>query len=307
MIPFSVSIIVITYNGANKIANLFRALEGQSVLDFELIVVVDGSTDNTREVIQSYSGKFKNFHVFFQQNCGRASSRNFGARHASGDVLIFYDDDMVPYSDSVARHIDFHCIRSRAIVSGNAIESFDKQKTDFQNYKAALTKKWTLKYHEGINVLNYDNLFLSSANMSIRRREFNELKGFQEALSDGEDIELALRAKEIDIDVCFDKSNNAVHLDFVTCKGYITRLRQYARANRAIREMHTSYVRGDGKEGNLSKRLVYRLAAMPFMVSLIDNYNILLLLPVQMRYKLYDIITHAFSAVYPDVVLDKKS
>jgi glycosyltransferase involved in cell wall biosynthesis len=103
----TVSVIVPTYNGSHRILNVLRALEDQTVSDFEVIVAIDGSEDRTKEVLENHRVKLNRFKVIEQTNKGRASIRNFGAGKADGDLLIFYDDDMRPASDSVAKHLDF--------------------------------------------------------------------------------------------------------------------------------------------------------------------------------------------------------
>jgi glycosyltransferase involved in cell wall biosynthesis len=103
-----VSVIIPTYNGAHKLSNLLDALLGQSYSDFEVVVVVDGSTDNTLEVLNRYEQKFSHLKTLIQDNQGRSKVRNRGVEHSTGDLLIFYDDDMVPFPDSVKRHLQFH-------------------------------------------------------------------------------------------------------------------------------------------------------------------------------------------------------
>jgi glycosyltransferase involved in cell wall biosynthesis len=64
---------------------------GQTVTDFELVIVNDGSTDNTREVIKKFVDK--RIKYFYKDNGGAASARNFGTKNSSGDFVAFLDDD----------------------------------------------------------------------------------------------------------------------------------------------------------------------------------------------------------------------
>src|SRR5688572_7831011 len=98
-----VSVIVPTYNGERKIPALLTSLRRQSFIDFELIVVIDGSTDNTRKIVETTETPFPKT-IIVQPNLGRAFVKNNGARQAGGDILIFYDDDMRPDDRSVERH-----------------------------------------------------------------------------------------------------------------------------------------------------------------------------------------------------------
>jgi glycosyltransferase involved in cell wall biosynthesis len=150
----TISVIVPTYNGAHRILNVLRALEDQKVNDFELIVAIDGSNDDTLTVLNNSNFSFKNFRIIEQPNKGRASIRNLGAKNADGDLLIFYDDDMRPASDSVAKHLDFHRKYENCLCGGIQLEQEQMCRTDIQKYKRHLSFKWTAKYKQGLNKLN---------------------------------------------------------------------------------------------------------------------------------------------------------
>jgi len=171
----TISVIVPTYNGAHRILNVLRALENQTVNDFELIVAIDGSNDDTLTVLNTSNFSFKNFRIIEQPNKGRASIRNLGAKNADGDLLIFYDDDTRPTNDSIEKHVEFHRSHQNCLCGGIAIEDPAFCKTDIQKYKRHLSLKWTAKYQQGLNKLNRENLFLTAANFSIPKSIFDKL------------------------------------------------------------------------------------------------------------------------------------
>ncbi|MGA3092556.1 MAG: glycosyltransferase [Terriglobales bacterium] len=91
----SVSIIIPTFNGASRIGNCLDALLKQTAgRDAEILVVNDGSTDNTVDVVQRYSG----VRLITQANAGPAAARNRGAMESRGSIILFTDDDCVPMS-----------------------------------------------------------------------------------------------------------------------------------------------------------------------------------------------------------------
>lgn len=95
----SVSIIVPTFNGAARIGNCLEALLPQTVaIDAEILVVDDGSTDDTAVVVSRYSG----LRLISQANAGPAAARNRGALEAKGGIILFTDDDCVPTSNWLA-------------------------------------------------------------------------------------------------------------------------------------------------------------------------------------------------------------
>jgi glycosyltransferase involved in cell wall biosynthesis len=86
----TISVIIPVYNEERDIGFCLRSLEKQSYKDFEVIVVDDGSTDSTIKIAQEFS-KVK---IIKGKHKGPGFSRNLGAKHAKGDVLVFVDADM---------------------------------------------------------------------------------------------------------------------------------------------------------------------------------------------------------------------
>ena len=87
------SIVVPTYNRAARIGYCLEALRKQDCsVEFEVIVVNDGSTDDTLQILKQYQG----VRVISQANAGPAAARNRGVQEASGEFVLFTDDDCEP-------------------------------------------------------------------------------------------------------------------------------------------------------------------------------------------------------------------
>ena len=84
------SVIIPSYNEERDIAECLSSLKKQSFKNFEIILVDDGSTDRTTEI----AGKFKEVKILRQNHQGPGKARNFAAKNAKGDILIFIDSDM---------------------------------------------------------------------------------------------------------------------------------------------------------------------------------------------------------------------
>lgn len=85
-----VSIIIPSYNRAHLIGETIESVLSQSFSDFELIIVDDGSTDKTGDVVRKYQGPIK---YLYQENQGRSSARNEGYKASQGEYICFLDSD----------------------------------------------------------------------------------------------------------------------------------------------------------------------------------------------------------------------
>lgn len=299
------SVIVPSYNGAKKLPNLLAALEQQSFKDFEVIIVADGSVDNTAEVVNT--GKWRlNLRLIEQQNKGRSATRNRGAAEATADLLIFFDDDMRPLPRSVEEHVAHHRQYPGSIVTGGLQEEVTEGATELFKYKSYLSEKWLSPLKgEGSKALAERQVFVTTANFSIAKKDFESLGGFDERLTDAEDYEFAVRAVKKGVPLYFRDDAFAWHDDSVTTPSYIRRQRQYAKANAKLLAIHPEWV----QEGYLKtpyqptgmKALLFKLFCSKVWVNAIDN-NTLKILPVGLRYKLYDYIITANGAFYPERV-----
>ncbi|MGO4230370.1 glycosyltransferase family 2 protein [Arthrobacter sp. YAF34] len=92
-----VSVVISTFNRASYIAECLYSIQAQTLRDFEVIIVDDGSTDNTAEVVGSFTDP--RIRYFHRENAGISASRNFGARQARGAFIAVHDDDdiMLPW------------------------------------------------------------------------------------------------------------------------------------------------------------------------------------------------------------------
>lgn len=94
-----ISVIIPVYNGGE---GFHRCLESLATLDpcpLEIIVVVDGGTDESGKVAEDFGATVIRQPV----NCGPATARNIGAKIAKGDILLFLDADVAVYSDILAK------------------------------------------------------------------------------------------------------------------------------------------------------------------------------------------------------------
>ncbi|MDF2553708.1 MAG: glycosyltransferase [Chryseobacterium sp.] len=93
-VPSKISIIVPVYNVENYLAKCLDSLVNQTYQNIEILVVNDGSKDDSENIIQDFANRFPGkIKAFFKENGGLSDARNFGIDHATGDYLGFVDSD----------------------------------------------------------------------------------------------------------------------------------------------------------------------------------------------------------------------
>lgn len=299
-----VSVVIPTFNGLAKLKNLLAALENQTFTAFETIVVIDGGQDDSEKWLQARQKEFSfPFRFFTQRNAGQATARNAGAKRANADFLIFFDDDMRPPPDLLARFWERLNQFSDGIVVGAQIGDPAVMTTPIQRYKLYLEKIWLKDLPSVCARLVSPRPFITAASFGSRRSLFHSLGGFDERLRDYEDADLAMRADQTRVPIYFDPALITYHDDKITCRSYILRLRAYRLAAEHFRALkpelaalypHTRPVRAVGW-----RRAVYSFFARRFFVELIDRFNLFLLTPRFLRYRVYDLVIHGLSAHFP--------
>ena len=91
-----VSVVIPSYNYGNLVESSIRSVLDQTRPPYEIIVVDDGSTDNTRQVLDKYSDRIR---YIYQENAGPSAARNSGIKASRGEYIAFLDSDDVwlPY------------------------------------------------------------------------------------------------------------------------------------------------------------------------------------------------------------------
>ena len=91
--PELVSVIIPVYNCAKYISDLLENLVNQTYRNLEIILIDDGSKDNSADICKTWEKKHSNIHYFYQENGGAAKARNNGLEHANGAYIMFVDGD----------------------------------------------------------------------------------------------------------------------------------------------------------------------------------------------------------------------
>src|SRR3989339_227825 len=114
-----ISVVIPTYNRSKSLKMCLQSLKKQSFKDFEVIVVDDGSTDDTKKSFDSISSS--RFRYIKKENGGQSSARNLGVKESVGDIIAFTDDDCVVdvnWLKAVKQSFDrgYGCVKGRTEV-----------------------------------------------------------------------------------------------------------------------------------------------------------------------------------------------
>lgn len=110
---FSVSVIIPTYNRGWILKDAIDSVMTQEYKDFELIIVDDGSTDNTKKILHQYKNHIK---IIRQTNKGVSAARNAGIKYSTGKYIAFLDSDDIWLPQKLSIQIDFFISNSKALI-----------------------------------------------------------------------------------------------------------------------------------------------------------------------------------------------
>jgi glycosyltransferase involved in cell wall biosynthesis len=189
------SVIIPTYNRAVRLHNCLQALsyQTQETASFEVIVVVDGSTDGTREMLRNLSTPYR-LKVLFQANSGQNNARNLGASVASGRYFLFVDDDIVPESNLLEEHLCVQRDRNGTIGIGQIKL---KIPSNADSFTQAFAQGWENHYEElnkGIRQPYWMDCY--GGNLSVPRTAFESVGGFASDIRRSHDIEFGYRLEQ---------------------------------------------------------------------------------------------------------------
>lgn len=186
------SVIIPVYNRPSEVFELFSSLLIQSMTDFEVILVEDGSTLKADGVVSQFELQLP-VRYYFQKNQGQGFARNFGMRQAKGDFFIILDSDVILPADYLSR------LKKAITVRGlDAFGGPDAAAADFSNLQKAMdfamTSFWTTGGIRG-KLKDPSKYQARGFNMGVSRSVFETTGGFIDP-NQGEDIEWSIRIKK---------------------------------------------------------------------------------------------------------------
>ena len=183
------SFVVPVYNRPDEVGELLESMAAQTLKDFEVLVVEDGSQADCREVVERYAGRL-DVKYFAKKNSGPGLSRNYGAERAKGRWLIVLDSDVV-LPEGYLQAVDDELRREPADAFGGP----DCAHPSFTDTQKAISYSMTSFFTTGGirgGKKKLDKFYPRSFNMGIRRDVYLRLGGFS-PMRFGEDIDFSIR------------------------------------------------------------------------------------------------------------------
>jgi len=168
---FDISIIIPTYNRAFMISSAIESCLAQEGCKKEIIIVDDGSMDNTLEVVRAFKSKFEDIKYFKTEHKGASNARNIGMKKANGEFIKFLDSDDILVKDILKEEIEIARAKNADMVYLNWVScDIDEKGNEISNTEA-------IRYASDITTSLIDSIIRGRAiptSAALYRRDYIE-------------------------------------------------------------------------------------------------------------------------------------
>ena len=222
-----VSVIIPTYNRKEVLERTLRAYSDQTYPEdkFEVIVIDDGSTDGTEQVVKSLvGGSNYKLRYFKQDNKGPAAARNLGIKEAAGEIVLITGDDCIPDSKLIEEHVRYHDLKASENVGVLGYTGLhpEIEETPFLEY---IYQGPQFSYHTLKNgcEVSFGNFYTS--NISMSKQKLIDIGLFDEDFKYAawEDVELGYRLYKTGFKVIYDQDAVTYHYHNSDLQSFIKR------------------------------------------------------------------------------------
>lgn len=208
MTEVAASVLVPTHNGGHRLPELLTSLtQQQTSCDWEIVISVDGSVDDTLDILARWTERLPLTVVFAAERAGSGSAMNRAIQAARGEILIRCDDDLTPGDGFIDRHLSWHGDgRDMAVIGltrnlfrGGPYADAYGRAADARARAAAYAAPSHLMWRHW------------AANNSVRRSTMQAVGGFDERFRYGQDSELGWRIYRAGVGIVIDPELEIVH------------------------------------------------------------------------------------------------
>jgi glycosyltransferase involved in cell wall biosynthesis len=182
-----VSVIIITYNYGRFISHTLESVLSQNISDMEIIVVDDGSTDNTSQILEKY---YPRITYIYQANAGQSAARNTGLRACTGEFIQFLDSDDILEANKISIQVQYMNNHPDAMIAVCPNKLFTKLNS---KGRPVVSGEWHLFPKDLDLYLCFFNIAPPHAFL-FRRKVFCKIGWFDSEVDNCEDYDILLRS-----------------------------------------------------------------------------------------------------------------
>lgn len=235
----SYSIIVPVYNRPNETQELLESLTLQTMTDFEVVIVEDGSIEKSDEIATSFSDKLT-ISYYFKPNSGPGDSRNYGMKRAKGNYFLILDSDCIlppEYMEEVDKSLKNEYVDCFGGID-KALDSFsDVQKAINFAMTSFLTTGGVRGSSEKLGKFQP-----RSFNMGISKTAFEASEGFSE-IHPGEDPDLSIRLWKMGFETRLFQNVYVYHKRRIDWNKFHTQVNKFGKVRPILNKWHSEYVK----------------------------------------------------------------
>ena len=227
------SVIIPVYNRPDEVRELLESLSKQTLKDFEVLLIEDGSVNRCDTVAQEFD-KDLNICYFYKENSGRSLTRNYGMERASGEYLIFFD------SDCIIPERYFEIVKAR--LEEDYVDCFggpDAAQTSFSNLQKAISYSMTSFFTTGGirgGKKGMEKFTPRTFNMGFSKEVYKRVGGFKDMF--GEDIDLSLRIQKAGFHTVLIRDAFVYHKRRVSFRSFYRQVSVFGRARVDLYLLH---------------------------------------------------------------------
>ena len=193
-----ITVLMSVYNGENFLSEPIESVLGQTFQNFEFLIIDDGSTDKSAEIINKYSNNDSRIVFIKKNNTGLTDSLNIGLQHARGKWIARLDADDIALPNRLNHQLNFVKANNDVSLLGGGCIEIDETGTEIKEHAYPLGHNILMKH------LMTGNKFFPHSSAFFNRQIVIDLGGYNEQFSRSQDWDLWLRIGEIGRIACLD-------------------------------------------------------------------------------------------------------
>ena len=186
-----ITVLMSVYNGERFLKESISSVLNQSFTEFEFIIINDGSTDNSINIIREFSFMDKRIHIIDKQNTGLTSSLNKGIEVAKGEWIARIDDDDICDLKRLEIQYSYAISKKSVVLIGSDYITIDDKGSQLKIYK------YPSNHNKLKRLLVKERKIFPHSSFFIKTKSIKKINGYNERLKRSQDYDLCLRLSEL--------------------------------------------------------------------------------------------------------------